>query len=296
MLVDKLKSLLQDPPPAMAFEISEGGIAAARIGSKTEVEFEPLREGTLTVSPLHENVADENELARAVRALASAGTAKKRKDVALILPDYCTRTSVLDFDSFPSDAKEQLALIRFRSKRSVPFDVESAAVSYWAQTSSHKRVDVVVVMAPVEIVARYEAPFRAEGLHPGLVTTSSLAALELAPESGFSMMAKLSGRVLTVLVREKSVLKLVRCLEMPSASLEDIAAVLAPTLVYMEDNLEGRAETLLLCGFGAAAEEAQRRFVDELQVPTELVRSPLAVPGEADAGLLGYLRAIARNN
>jgi len=26
------------------------------------------------------------------------------------------------------------------------------------------------------------------------------------------------------------------------------------------------------------------------------VRSPLGVPGESDAGLLGYLRSIARNN
>jgi len=99
-----------------------------------------------------------------------------------------------------------------------------------------------------------------------------------------------------VLVREKSVLKLVRCLEMPSASLDDIAAVLAPTLVYMEDNLGGRADQLLLCGFGAPADEAQRRFAEEFQVSTELLRSPLAVPGETDAGLLGFLRSIARNN
>jgi type IV pilus assembly protein PilM len=280
----------------MAFEISEAGIAAARIGPKTELEFEPLKPGTLTVSPLHENVADEDDLTRAVRTLSANPAVRKRKDIALILPDYCTRTSVFDFDSFPSDVKEQLALVRFRSKRSVPFDVESSALSYWAQPAAHKRVDVVVVLAPVEIVARYEAPFRAAGLYPGLVTTSALAALELAPESGLSVMAKLSGRVLTVLVREKSTLKLVRCLEMPSASLDDIAGVLAPTLVYMEDNLGGRADKLLLCGFGPLADEAQRRFEEELQVPSEPVRSPLAVPGETDAGLLGYLRSIARNN
>jgi type IV pilus assembly protein PilM len=291
MLLDKLKSVLQDPPPGMAFEISEAGIAAARIGAKTELEFEPLKPGALAVSPLHENVADEEELSRAVRALASKGSARKGKDVALILPDYATRTSVLDFDSFPSDVKEQLALIRFRSKRSVPFDVETAALSYWAQPASHKRIDVVVVMAPMEIVARYEAPFRAAGLYPGLITTSALAALELAPEEGLSVLAKLSGRILTILVREKSLLKLVRCLEMQSASLDDIAGVLAPTLVYMEDNLGGRADKLLLCGFGPAADEAQRRFAEELQVEVELVRSPLAVPGETDAGLLGYLKA-----
>ena len=76
--------------------------------------------------------------------------------------------------------------MRFRLKRSVPFDVESAALSYYAQRerATARRVDVVVAMAPLEIVARYETPFRPAGLHPGLVTTSALAALELVAGAG----------------------------------------------------------------------------------------------------------------
>src|ERR1035438_2591557 len=104
------------------------------------------------------------------------------------------------------------------------------------------------------------------------------------------------GHVLTVLVREKSAVRLVRCLELPSADLSDISAVLIPTLVYVEDNLGGRAEKLLLCGFGADTGEAERRFQEELGVEVEPLRSPLATPGENNAGLLGYLRSIARNN
>src|ERR1017187_18975 len=295
-MLDKLKSLLQDPPPSMAFEISEAGIAAARIGARAEMEWRPLKSGTLAVSPLKENVVDSDEFSMVVRTLAGTQTARRRKDVALILPDFSARISVLDFDSFPADAKEQAALVRFRLKRSVPFDVESAAVSYWAQSGANKRVDVVVVMAPLEIVSRYEAPFRAVGMIPGLVTTSSVAALELAPEVGLNVMAKLSGQVLTVLVRQKGALKLARCLELPSTDLADVAAVLLPTFVYVEDNLGGRAERLILCGFGAQTEEAQRRFQEELGVEVEPLRSPLGTPGENNAGLLGYLRSIAKNN
>jgi Tfp pilus assembly PilM family ATPase len=169
-------------------------------------------------------------------------------------------------------------------------------MSYCVQPAADKQVDVVVVMAPLEIVARYEAPFRAAGMNPGLVTTSSIAALELAEESGLSLMTKLSGRVLTVLVRDKGVLKLTRCLELPSTELDDVEAVLVPTFVYVEDNLGGRPDKLMLCGFGARTDEAERRFQDELGVTTEPLRSPLAVPGENNAGLLGYLRSIARNN
>lgn len=296
MLLEKLKGILQDPPPSMAFEITEAGIAAARIGSKAELEFQPLKPGTLTVSPLKENVNDAGEFSQAVQLLAGTQSARKRRDVALILPDFSTRISVLDFDSFPSDAKEQAALIRFRLKRSVPFDVESAAMSYFPQNAGHKKVDVLAVMAPLEIVARYEAPFRALGMSPGLVTTSSIAALELAPENGLIVIAKLTGHVLTVLVREKSRLRLVRCLEIPSTHLDDIAAVLLPTFVYVEDNLGGKAESLILCGFGAETDEALRRFREELGVEAEPLRSPLSAPGENNAGLLGYLRSIARIN
>ena len=295
-ILERLKLLLRDPPPGMAFEISEAGISAARTGAKAELEFQPLKSGTLVVSPLKENVIDPDDFSAAVRTLAGTQAARRRKDVALILPDFSARISVLDFDSFPTDAKEQGALIRFRLKRSVPFDVESAALSYWVQPAADKKVDVVVVMAPLEIVARYEAPFRAAGMNPGLVTTSSIAALELAEESGLSVMTKISGRVLTVLVRDKGALKLTRCLELPAAELDDVEAVLVPTFVYVEDNLGGRPDKLMLCGFGARTDEAERRFQEELGVTTEPLRSPLAAPGENNAGLLGYLRSIARNN
>jgi hypothetical protein len=53
---------------------------------------------------------------------------------------------------------------------------------------------------------------------------------------------------------------------------------------------------LLLCGFGAETAGAEERFAEELGVEVEPLRSPLGVPGENNAGLLGYLRSIARNN
>ena len=119
-MLDKLRSVLQDPPPAMAFEISEAGIAAARIASKAELEWHQLKPGTLSVSPVKENVVDENEFTQAVQALAGTQAARRRREVALILPDFSARLSVLDFDNFPTDAKEQAALVRFRLKRSRP--------------------------------------------------------------------------------------------------------------------------------------------------------------------------------
>ena len=66
--------------------------------------------------------------------------------------------------------------------------------------------------------------------------------------------------------------------------------------MYVEDNLGGRAERLILCGLGARTGEAQQRFQEELGVEVEPLRSPLGTCGENNAGLLGYLRSIAKNN
>src|SRR5580704_348135 len=114
----------------MVFEVSEAGIAAARIGHHTELDFRPLEPGVIAVSPLKENVLDEPAFRAAVKSLATSHAARKGKDAALILPDFSARTTVLDFDTFPASMEEQLALIRFRLKRSVPFDVEAAAISF----------------------------------------------------------------------------------------------------------------------------------------------------------------------
>jgi type IV pilus assembly protein PilM len=280
-----LATLFKDPPPAYAFELSEAGISSAELARAPQTGFHPLTPGTISVSPLRDNILMPDELAAAVRGLAPVNGNRKRRDTALILPDYCTRVAVLDFDSFPADPKEQLSLVRFRMKKSVPFDVESAAVGYWSQGTGTGKQDVVAAVAPVEIIARYEAPFRAVGMNPGFVTTSSLAMLQLIDGREVAVVAKLTGAALTLMVLKHGVLKLIRCLE-----LGDVAADLYPTFAFVEDQLGVKADRLLLCGFGSATEEYQRQFQKDLGIPVEPLRSPLGTPSDINAGLLGFLQ------
>ena len=85
----------------MAFEISEAGIAAARIGARAELDFQALKPGTLAVSPLKENVLDPDEFVMAVRSLSGTQAARKRRDVALILPDFSRAHFGLGFRFLP---------------------------------------------------------------------------------------------------------------------------------------------------------------------------------------------------
>jgi type IV pilus assembly protein PilM len=286
-MASSLMRLIQDPPPDYIFELSEGGIAYVRPGTP-QPAFEPLEAGILAPSPIADNVLKADALADKVRALAGIPAGRKRGRAVLILPDYCARVAVLEFDSFPTDPKEQLSLVRFRMKRSVPFDVESAVVGFYPQGKKGKGTDVVVVAAALEIVARYEAPFRAAGLHPGLVTTSGIAMIDLERGPDISVIARLSGRVLTVLVLQAGAVKLVRTVELADTSHEEIAGVLLPTMAFIEDQLHARPTRVLFCGLGNVDV-----WETELGAPVDVLKSRYGTPNQFNPGLHGYLQSVS---
>jgi len=283
-IVQSITRLVKDPPPEHAFEISEAGISYAH---GTQTGFERFEPGTIEVSPSVDNVLRPEALSSMIGHIAPPNGAKKRRGAALILPDYAARVTVLDFDSFPSVVAEQLPLVKFRIKKTIPFDIESAAVSYYVQPSSgSKKVEVLAVTMAFDIVARYEAIFRAAGFHPGEVTTSTLAALNLYRGEGVAVVAKLSGLVLTVTVLSGNTIKLFRCVRLEGLDETELLAILHPTFAYVEDELASPVRKLILCGFphGVPA---------ELRCETEPLRSHLGTaPGEYNAGLLGYLESV----
>jgi len=284
-MINAISRLVRDPPPEHAFEISEAGISYAH---GTSTSFEAFEPGTIVVSPSADNVLRPEAVASMIGAIAPANGARKRRRAALILPDYAARVTVLDFDSFPAVAAEQLPLVKFRIKKTIPFDIESAAVSYYVQPSSDvksKKVEVLAVTMAFDIVARYEALFRAAGFHPGEVTTSSLAALSLYRGEGVAVVAKLSGQVLTVTVLSGSTIKLFRCVTLEGSGDDEILAILHPTFAYVEDELASPVRRLVLCGF-------PRGVPDELRCEIEPLRSKMGTPGEYNAGLLGYMESV----
>lgn len=292
-VLGKVTSIFRDPPPDLAFEICEAGVSMARTRNAGHIRFHELPPGAVAQSPVNDNVGMPEELAAAVAALAPEASMRKRRTAAVILPDYSARISVLEFDSFPDKAEDQQALVRFRLKKSVPFDIETAALSYWRQVdAARKKQELVVAVTPIEILARYEAPFRARGIQPGFVTVSPLTALELVSSEGISAVAKLNGKVLTIMVVQQSYLKLIRTLELTATTLEDVATDLYPTFVYVEDKFGVPASRLSLCGFGELEQDAIEQFGRELAIPVEAMRSPMAALNDRNAGLLGYLQGL----
>jgi type IV pilus assembly protein PilM len=292
-LWESVTKLVKDPPPAHIFELSEAGVAHF---SGVDTGFAPLPGGALEASPVENNVREAHLIMPVlgqVSAPKPGATGGRRRTAAVMLPDACARVSVLDFDAFPAAPAEQLSLVRFRVKKTIPFDIESAAVSYYVQSSSEKKgkTDVVAVTIALEVLARYEALFRNAGFHAGDVTVSGLAALNLYKGQEPAIVAKLAGKTLTVMVVGGGKLKLFRCVTLESslehggerAEVEEIRSVLYPTFAYAEDELGSPIRRAILCGF----EEP----LENLPCESEPLRGRFGVAGPFNAGLLGYLEA-----
>jgi type IV pilus assembly protein PilM len=284
---DSISRLVKDPPPAHVFELSSAGVAHAQ---GAEMGFTPLPEGALEVSPITDNLRQLDAISPVVGQFRTA----KRKTAAVLLPDACARVSVLDFDAFPDAPAEQAALIRFRVKKTIPFDVDSASVSYHVQRGGGKqgkgqgKTEVVAVIVAHEVLARYEALFRNAGFHPGDVTISGLAMLNLYKGLDPAVVARLAGNTLTVMVTAAGKLRLFRCLTLEGntgsdGGEEEIRAALYPTFAYAEDELGTPVRRLVLCGFD--------KVPDGLPCETEPLRGRFGVAGPFNAGLLGYLEA-----
>ncbi len=283
-IVDKINGLMADPPPEFGFEVSEAGLAWSSAKGKGFTAFEP---NTIRVSPSEENILRPDSMARAVREVTGEPGGRKRRTAAVILPDYAGRTTVLDFDSFPAKPEEQETLVKFRLRKAVPFDIDSASVSYFAQPrTGSKKVDVIASSMSLETLARYEAPFRAAGLHVGFVTTSLMATLNAVPDNGCRVVVKLNGTVLALAVTDGGALRLLRTIELPEASPDAIAEHLIPTLTYVEDEWGKKPVGVYAVGF-----DPQWLLPD---VTGEVLQSAYGAAQAYNAGLLGWLAAGGR--
>ena len=302
-MLQNIRDWLRDPPPATLLEISESGVSMARLGPKggrlpEHMAFAPLPPGAVDSSPVRENVHNVEELDRALQqVLQQAGPLRKKKDAALFLPDNCARLSVLDFENLPGDGKERLSLIRWRLKKAVPFDVDTASIAYQIQRgrTANQPFSVLVAVSPAEIIGQYEAAVKRLDLNPGYVSISIAAALNLVVEQGVTMLAKLSGHILSLVVIDQGQVRLVRSLEigasdpLPEEKLRETAADLYPTFVYVADNFGAPVTRLLLAGFGGSLQTAADVFRRELGYESAPLTGPQGMVDSHSAGIWGFL-------
>jgi type IV pilus assembly protein PilM len=218
--------------PRLAIEVRAEGVVAARAEDAaallTAVARADVAAGAVSPGLKAGNIADRAAVVAAIQAALDEVVGKSSdrgagRDVTLIVPDAAVRVLLLDFDQLPSKIAEALPVVRFRLKKLLPFDADTAAVSYQVMASERGSVRVLAIAIPKDVLNEYEAAVTAAGYQPGAVLPSTLAALaglDVAEVPALVVNAGLGG-VTTAIVKSGALL-LHRSLDL-SANLEEIA-------------------------------------------------------------------------
>lgn len=172
--------------PRLAVEVRAEGIVAARAENAaallTAVAKADVGRQAIVPGLKAGNIANRAAVAVAVRRALDdvAGKGSERgvgRDVTIVIPDGAVRVLLLDFDQLPSKPAEALPVVRFRLKKLLPFDADTAAVSYQVMANQRDAVRVLAVATPRDVLDEYEGVVTAAGYLPGAVLPSTLAAL-----------------------------------------------------------------------------------------------------------------------
>ena len=287
------------PRPRVACEVSTERVVAARSPqgalSLEAVSTESLPAGTVTPGLQHANVASRGALITALRESLTA-VAGRSRDLTLIIPDASTRILLLDFDTLPEKAQDADSVVRFRLKKSLPFDVDTSSVSFDRHPADNG-VRVVAAVTPKSVVEEYESVIREAGYNPGAVLPSMIAALGVVDGSRPTMVIKVESGSTTFAIVDQNQLLLYRSLEYGGAAVtgESLADDVNTSLVYFEDRYGISVDRVLVTGV-QSAEGLQAAFSSSSTLRVEeLMASSLAGVGagsvsrSALAGVAGAL-------
>src|SRR4051812_9357874 len=160
-----MSSTTNTAKPKLACEISADRVLAGRVVDNGEgLEACAARElapGSVVPDLVETNLRQRNAVRDGI-ASALGGVSGRSHDVIAIVPDAAVRVMLVEFDTLPSDREEALGVVRFRLKKSLPFDVDKAKVSYHAQKIDDE-VKVVAAVGLGSVIEDYEAAFREAG-------------------------------------------------------------------------------------------------------------------------------------
>lgn len=205
----------------------------------------------------------------------------KGSEVVLVVPDETARISFLSVENLSKNVEGQKTFIRWKLKKTVPFDVDTAQVAYRV-IGPHRGgpgVDMLVALSPRTAVQAYERLFDSIDVHAGMILPSTLAALNLfSPPEGDTLFVKVATDCITTTIfQERRVQFYRRVTDLP------LYDAIYPTVMYYQDKLSGKGlEHLVVCNYdldlraplaeilqklGLAAERIEPKSVEDVYKP-----------------------------
>ena len=277
------------PHPPLAFEISPDQVAGARFthsGSVGGYAVESIPKGAIVPSAIETNILNLAAVKTAIsRVCESIGASKE--SAALLLPDPVIRVFVQHFDDFPRSSQEAIPMLRWKLKKSVPFEVEETLLSYMRQASQGEGVDVVTAIARLRIVKEYEGLLEGAAVRPGVVQSSTLAAISLLEDHKPTLLARVSGTSLTTAIVREGVLAGYRCTELPAHAdtltpqmlLEEVF----PLAAYYQDTWQEGIQAVRVAGLGGRLPDFVRPLEEEFKCPVRSLLNAAISDGQLRA-------------
>ncbi|HTQ86854.1 MAG TPA: hypothetical protein VMI93_11625 [Candidatus Solibacter sp.] len=280
------------PHPHLVCEISAAGVAAARLAGRgrrafESHAFESLPPGAVAPSPVELNLADAaavgNSLDRVLERIGDRGS-----EFALVIPDEVVRVFLLQFEAFPKSAAEAVPLLRFRLRKSVPFETDESSVSYALQPSGPPSspagsIHVLAAIARQKIIRQYEELLESRNRRAGVVLSSTLAALPLVDDSRPALLARLVGNTLTTAIVRSGAVAVYRCtalhLSADAIAPQNLLDEVYPSVAYFQDTWGEPVAEVRLAGFGSSTEEFRSQLESGLHCKVLPVVASAAVEG-----------------
>jgi len=257
------------PHTALAVEVTPDRVAAAR-WSRADVldgyAVESLPAGALVPSAVEANIVNSAAVKTGVANVCERLRAAN-EDVAMILPDTVIRVFVQHFEDFPRSAAEAEPMLRWKLKKSVPFEADETLISYMRQAPRESGIDVVTALARLRIIREYESLIEGLGLSPGVVLSSSLAAISLLDDDKPTLLARVSGTTLTTAIVRRGVLCGYRCTDLPAQGTNLTPQMLCeeifPVAAYYQDTWQETIRSVRVAGLGSRLPEFIRLLESE---------------------------------
>ncbi len=286
--------------PKLACEIAADRVLAGRVSERGDVVemcvAGELAKGSVVPDLLEANLRERKSVFDTVRETLGSVSSRSR-DVIAVLPDAAVRVMLLDFETLPANRTEAESVVRFRLKKSLPFDLDKAKISYHAQPAA-SGLRVVAAVALSSVIDDYESIFREAGYSPGIVLPSMLAALGAANADRPTLVVKVDARTTSIAILDKNQLLLFRTLENPrgvSITGEQLAEEVYPSVVFFQDTYQLNIAHIFVAGLADAggavpALRAQTGAeVTELVANSQLGASVGSIPKWRMAGVVGAL-------
>jgi len=281
-----LASLRESAAPSVAVEIAAGRVSAAILewrGGQAVVAShasEALPDGALIASLTATNAHDRAAvLAVLTRVLGQVG---KPRRIGLIIPDIVAKVSIVRFEQVPAKIQDLDQLVRWQVRKSAPFAIDDAQVSYVPGLRAEDGQEFIVTLAKRDVIREYEELCAEAGAHAGLVDLATLNVINAvlagsgAPSGDWLLVNIAADYASIALLRGPHLIFFRNRVADTDGTLADLVHQSA---MYYEDRLKGAGLSRVLLSGAAAAgarqsddiEELRRSLEDRLRAPLENV-------------------------